>query len=114
MSFLSATTSTITGTAGSSDSWNNGANWDSGIPTGAMNAIISTGITAQENNAATPAYNGNVTLQSGSTLKLYNSVNTVGNGNLFLQEGSRFTLRKGALFTFGDVALMGNSYIRTG
>jgi len=61
---------TITGTAGASDSWNDLSNWDAGVPSGSIDAIVGGGVWAQVNNAATAAYFGSLTLNANSTLTM--------------------------------------------
>jgi hypothetical protein len=55
-------TATADGPNGTHDDWNNPANWVGGVPTGATDAIVSTGLFAEAWNNATPAYDGPLTL----------------------------------------------------
>jgi len=93
----------ITGTAngpnGSHDTWNNAANWDAGIPSGAVDAVVGTGVTAQCWNAATPSYTGSLTLNSNSTLQMGwttdypQSANALGGSGVTMNDGSELRLR---------------------
>jgi hypothetical protein len=119
LSTIHATDSTISGTAngpnGSDDNWNNAANWDNGIPTGAMNAIISTGIHAQEDDSATPAYSGNLWLKTNSILSQKDSTGDIlGNGNLILDEGADARFGYNGTFSIGNITLLGNAAISGG
>jgi hypothetical protein len=116
---LFATDSTITGTTngpnGSDDNWNNAANWNNGVPTGAMNAIISTGVLAQEDDITVPAYGGNLYLQSAARLRAKDSSgNIFGNGNLFLEEGSDLEIGYNGTISIGNINLLGNAIISGG
>ena len=84
-----ALTTTITGTAGGSDSWNTAANWDNGVPSGDVDAIVSDGVLAQVDNAATPTYTGTLTLLSNSILKIVNAGadNALGHSGIIMNEG---------------------------
>ena len=77
---------TMTANAGGSDSWNVGANWDSGFPPfGTYPATIATGIAAQAQNAGTFPYSGGLTMESGSSLRINNlsgSENALGTGTI--------------------------------
>jgi len=94
----SSPTTTIIGSAagpgGAGDTWNNPANWDSGIvPIGPYPAAITNGLTAQVENADTPAYDGSLTLMSGSTLKINNTggdanLRALGGGPIIMHDGS--------------------------
>jgi len=63
-----AATTTITGTAAGDDSWNTASNWDAGVPSGAVDVIVSDGILAQVNNAVTPTYSGSLAPSPGHIL----------------------------------------------
>ena len=93
----------ITGTAagpnGGHDTWNNAANWDAGIPSGGVDAVVAAGVTAQAWNTATPAYTGSLTLGSNSTLQMGwttsypESLNAIGGAGVTMNEGSQLLLR---------------------
>ncbi len=93
----------ITGTAGgpngSHDTWNNAANWDAGIPSGAVDAVVGTGVTAEAWNTATPAYTGSLTLENNSTLQMGwttsypESLNALGVSGVTMNSGSAIRLR---------------------
>ena len=65
-----AETTTLTGTDGGDDSWNTPDNWDAGVPSGAIDAVVDDGVLAQVNNVGTPPYSGSLTLSAGATLRL--------------------------------------------
>jgi len=95
-----AVTYTITGTAGGHDSWNDPTNWDSFIvPTGAVDAAVAPGVTAQCWNAATPIYTGslilnnNSTLQMGWTTNYPESARALGGSGVTMNDGSGLRLR---------------------
>ena len=112
----------ITGTAGgpngSHDTWNNAANWDAGIPSGAVNAVVGTGVTAQAWNAATPAYTGSLTLSDGSTLQLGwanpqypEDLNALGGSGITMNDGSELRLRLAFAVAFPEIAMAGDAGI---
>ncbi|WP_353415607.1 Ig-like domain-containing protein, partial [Haloferula helveola] len=83
---------TMTANAGGSDSWNTGANWDSGFPPfGTYPATIATGIAAQVQNGSTFPYSGGLTMESGSSLRI-NSVsgseNALGTGTIGMEDAT--------------------------
>ncbi|MFC1805603.1 beta strand repeat-containing protein [Planctomycetota bacterium] len=98
-----AQATTITGTAGgpngSHDTWNNAANWDAGIPSGAVNAVVGTGVTAQAWNTATPVYTGTLTLENNATLQMGwttnypESARALGGSGVTMNDGSALRLR---------------------
>jgi len=71
ITYMSSATETLHNgdTAGDySDTWNQASNWDSGIPSGAINATVASNITARCQYTNTPAYSGTLTLQAGAKL----------------------------------------------
>lgn len=46
-----ATTTTIVRATGGDDSWDTASNWDTSVPSGAQNAIVSEGLVRTESNA---------------------------------------------------------------
>ncbi|BCX46294.1 VonWillebr and factor type A [Haloferula helveola] len=83
---------TMTADAGGSDSWNTGANWDSGFPPfGTYPATIATGIAAQVQNGSTFPYSGGLTMESGSSLRINNvsgSENALGTGTIGMEDAT--------------------------
>jgi len=65
---------TISGTLGGANSWNEGFNWDLGVPTGEISVVIEKNIKASVNSSATPNYFGSLTLKENAILNLYDSV----------------------------------------
>jgi len=112
-----AATTTIIGTAGGDDSWNTAANWDAGVPSGAVDAIVSDGILAQVNNVATPTYSGSLTLNSNSSLRILKaggSHNAVeGASGITMNEGSKIQVNINANINFPPIALAGNASIES-
>ena len=64
-----AVTTTITLEGGGRDGWNTAANWDNGVPSGTIDAVVGAGILADVDNASTPIYSGTLTLNNNSTLR---------------------------------------------
>ncbi len=109
----SAQATTITGTAGGNDSWNTVGNWDAGVPSGAVDAIVSDGVSAQVNNAATPTYSGSLTLNSNSTLTMAGaagSENAVeGASGITMNAGSEIQVNMNANVDFPAITLAGDA-----
>jgi len=112
---------TITGTAGgpngSHDTWNNAANWDAGIPSGAIDAVVGTGVTAECWNTATPTYDGpltllgNSTLQMGWTTNYPQSLNALGNSGVTMNSGTEIRLRLPFNLSLPAIAMAGDGRI---
>ncbi|MHC4745240.1 MAG: hypothetical protein ACYS8Z_25275, partial [Planctomycetota bacterium] len=109
----SAQATTITGNAGGDDSWNTAANWDAGVPTGAVDAVVGDGVLAQVNNASTPLYTGTLTLNANSTLKIAGaagSENAVeGASAIIMKAGSLIQLNVNTNIDFPPITLAGNA-----
>ena len=97
---------TMTANAGGSDSWNNGANWDSGFPPfGTYPATIATGVSAEVQNAGTFSYSGGLTMETGSSLRINNQsgseaalgTGTIGMTDATVQDETQFTTTYPAL-----------------
>ena len=91
---------TAAGPEGSHDTWNAPANWDTAaVPTGAVDAEVAAGVTAEVWNDLTPSYTGGLTLHTGSTLQLGwttsrpNSQNALGGSGITMHDGSQLRLR---------------------
>jgi len=116
-----ATGTVITGTAGgpngSHDTWNNAANWDAGIPSGAVNAVVNTGVMAQCWNSATPVYTGSLTLLDNSTLQMGwttsypASANALGGSGVTMNNGTEIRLRLPFTVTLPAITMAGNGQI---
>lgn len=87
---------TAAGPGGSADSWNNAANWDTGlIPISGLAAIVSNGVSAQVNTTA-PVYTGSLTLSSNASLRVaVSGENALGTGNITLNSGSVLSIGLG-------------------
>ncbi len=104
-SFTVIDTTTISGTAGGNNSWNTTANWDCGVPSGSLNAVIGSGVAAKVDGGTAPAYAGNLTLQNNATLQVgwanprhaedFNALGTPGTTTIFMQDASSILLRAG-------------------
>lgn len=109
-----AQVTTITGTDGGHDSWNVDTNWDAGIASGAVEAVVAAGVTAQCWNATTPTYDGpltlldNSTLQMGWTTNYPESLNALGNSSVTMNAGSSIRLRLPFNLNLPPITLMGN------
>ena len=111
----SAQATTITGSTGGDDSWNTASNWDAGVPSGAVDVIVSDGVLAQVNNAATPTYSGSLTLNANSTLSINK---TGGSQNAFegasgitMNAGSKIQMNLNADSSFPAITLAGDASI---
>ena len=109
---------TITGSAGGGDSWNDATNWDAGVPSGAIDAIVSGGVFAQVSNPLTPIYSGSLTLNANSTLKMHCSgggcnsgtTNAVeGASGITMNAGSEIQLNMNAGVNFPAITLLGDA-----
>jgi len=114
---ISARATIITGTAGGHDSWNVAGNWDAGIPSGAVDAVVGTGVTAQCWNNATPTYDGpltlldNSTLQMGWTTNYPNSINALGNSGVTMNSNTGIRLRLPFNLSFPALTMAGDGSI---
>ena len=107
----------LAGPNGSHDTWNNPANWDAGIPSGAVNAVVDTGVAAEAWNTATPMYSGSLTLMQNSSLQMGwttnfpESFNAIGGGPVIMHEGSQIRLRLPFHLYLPEIQLMGDASI---
>lgn len=117
---VQAATTTITGTAGSRDSWNTASNWDFGVPTGSDIAIVGDGVLAQVNNNSTPTYSGGLTLGLNSKIQIgWNntpgSANALGSGPITMNAGSEIISRALGNYDFTQgITLDGDATIWAG
>ena len=51
------------------DNWNVTGNWDNGVPTGAIDAVIPDSKFVTSDNSNPPAYTGNLSIGAGATLQ---------------------------------------------
>ena len=117
----SAQATIITGTAGgpngSHDTWNNAANWDAGVPSGAVDAVVGAGVTAQVWNPATPAYTGSLTLNANSTLQMGwttnypENLNAIGGSDITMNDGTEIRLRLPFAVALPAITLAGDARI---
>jgi alpha-galactosidase len=114
---VSAQATTITGTDGGDDSWNTASNWDAGVPTGAVDAVVDDGVWAQVNNASTPLYSGTLTLNSNAMLTMAGaagSENAVeGASSITMHAGSEIQLNLNANVDFPAITLAGDATFST-
>lgn len=103
----SALGTTISGTAngpadpqGNRNKWNLAANWDAGIPSGNVDAVVAAGLSTSAWSSSTPSYTGTLTLLENSTLELgfgnpqhTETLNALGGSGLIMHEGSQLRLR---------------------
>ncbi len=109
---------TITGTLGGNDSWNEPDNWDNAVPFGPASAIIAAGVAAKADTTP-PAYSGGLTMKEGANLVVYgtDAVNAIGSGPITMETGSLINLRtnNGSTYTFADtITLAGDATIKGG
>jgi hypothetical protein len=109
---------TITGTAGGNDSWNDLVNWNAGVPSGAIDAIVSGGVWAQVSNVATPAYSGSLTLDANATLTMACSGAGCGSGienavlgtsGITMNAGSEIQVNMNVDVDFPPITLLGDA-----
>jgi len=112
-----AQVSTFSGATGGDDSWNIGTNWDSGVPNGAVDAIIDDGALASVLNGATLPYTGSLTLKPGATVKILNaggSQNAVsGIPGITMHAGSKIQVNINANINFPPIALLGDATLQS-
>ena len=94
--FASAQTTAMTATTGGSDSWNDPSNWDMGVPSGAMSAVVSAGLYAEAEDAATPSYSGTLTLEAGASLEMHCTGGGCGGPDAAVEGASRIFLNAGS------------------
>jgi hypothetical protein len=87
---------TISGTAGGTDSWSESANWDNGIPFGPTAAVINSNVVAQVSTTPQP-YSGALTLNPGATLYMRSIA-----GRAALTFASAITLEDASTIIFAD------------
>jgi hypothetical protein len=104
---------TITGTAGGNDSWNDLANWNAGVPSGAIDAIVSGGVWAYVNNASTLTYSGSLTLNANSTLTMAGATGSEsavwGVSGITMNAGSEIQVNVGIGVDFPAITLLGDA-----
>ena len=119
---MPTTTHTATGN-GRSDTWNLTESWDSGVPTGTIDAVVAADKRATVWSTSTPTYTGNLTLEAGSTLQIawltqwpqsYNALGTPGSTTIYMHEGSLINIRNGGSPTIPAIQLEGNATISMG
>lgn len=97
---------TITNTAGGSDSWNEPSNWDNGVPFGNQSAAVAAGLTAQVGGPSR-RYEGDLTFGAGATLR----VNTGTDRYVLPLAGSTLTTLGNATFLMIDTEGWGSGFI---
>ncbi|HIG86354.1 MAG TPA: hypothetical protein EYQ25_04855 [Planctomycetes bacterium] len=104
---------TIAGTAGGNDSWNDPTNWDAGVPSGAIDAIVSGGVWAQVNNASTLTYSGSLTLNANSTLTMAGATGSEsavwGVSGITMNAGSEIQVNVSIGVDFPAITLLGDA-----
>lgn len=104
---------TLSGTAGSADSWNDASNWNAGIPSGGIDAIIAPGVWARVDNAATASYTGSLTLGDGAVLTIAGAVGSEsaakGVASITMGAGSEIQVNVNADIPFPPITLLGDA-----
>ena len=126
MAILTAATAqatTITGVTGGDDSWNTASNWDAGVPSGVVDAVVGDGVLAQVNNPATPIYSGTLTLNADSTLKMISVIATghasgsenavEGTSGITMNEGSKIQINMNYTVNLPPIELAGGAAFET-
>ena len=118
---LTQPTTTFTAASGT---WNTAANWDAGVPTGAIDVVIPSSKYVEAYSATTPTYTGNLTLNTNSTLQIgrfapkytqdYNALGTPGSTTIYMYDGSFINIRNGGTPSIPAIQLMGNATISMG
>lgn len=111
-----AATTTITGTTGGNNSWNEPTNWDVGVPSGTDDAIIGSGVLTIVDSLTTPSYAGTLTLEANSTLRVRNNpaseslvpFNAIGTGGIIMKSGSTIDSATRADPSYPAIDLQGN------
>ena len=117
--FAQTTYNGTSGTAGTTDTWNIAGRWNSGIPTGAISAIIDPSKYVVV-NAVTGTYSGSLSIGTGSTLQIgWTTVdatryNALGNGNVTMAAGSSLVTRNEGTMNINTLTLTGESSISGG
>ena len=119
--FTTTETVNLMTAGGSSDSWNSGGNWSlTHVPTGAENAIVDTGIYADVNNAATPAYTGTLTLRANATMRVQSGTSPISRPfggaakTITLNAGSGIVMGTGNHTWSQPIELAGNARVTGG
>lgn len=113
---VGAATTTITGTTGGNNSWNEPTNWNNGVPTGSDDAIIGDGILAIVDSLSTTSYSGTLTVGEGSTLRVRNNpasdslvpFNAIGTGGIIMKANATIDSATRADPVYPSVTLDGN------
>lgn len=101
------------------DTWNNAANWSTGVPNDSTTAVIDNGEHASVQNV-TPAYSGDLILSVNATLQLAQSseptmLNALGGGTITMHTGSDLTMRYTTSSTHPqDIVMAGDAVIALG
>lgn len=76
------------------DDWNNPANWDSGVPSGTIDAVIGASETPSvKGGGATPSYDGTLTIGDNASLWIYGDEDLPALGtNVVMNAGSKLVL----------------------
>jgi hypothetical protein len=115
VNLITGPTFTTSANVVSSDTWNQGGNWNLGAPpSGVQSGTIANGLTATVNTATvTPTYSGGLTLESNSVLDMRNvtnALNALGSGAITLNSSSTLRIRTGAnVVVANNIALAGNA-----
>jgi fibronectin-binding autotransporter adhesin len=110
--------------ASATDQWSVSGNWSSGVPTGAMNAVIpdkASSFTVAVNSASTPVYSGNLSIGNNVTLRItwttgiaqnVNALGTPGSTVITMGSNSIINYRNGntvSPLTIPAITLTGNA-----
>jgi hypothetical protein len=122
-SFTVASLTTYIGATGQHDrdTWNNAANWDNGVPSGPLDAIIDAdeyaSVTKSKSGVDTPAYTGDLTLSSNATLEIASGsvdgdLNALGGGTITMHSGAIIAFRRNADTSHDqDIVMAGDARI---
>ena len=121
-SFSVADTTTFTGpNRTNGDNWSVPGNWDLGIPSGVLNAVIPTGKQVTSDGGSAQAYSGNLTIGTNAYLQIgwvnprheedFNALGTPVSTTVFMQDGSHLHFRAGSWGTVDipAIELQGNA-----
>lgn len=106
-----------------SDTWDNPANWDNGLPEGDIDVVILAGKSPFAWGNGTPIFTGNLTLQNNARLTLgwstqflgsYNALGTPGQTRITMNPGSSINTRTGGTPVIPEMILLGDASFTLG
>ena len=125
VTLMQPTTTYIGGNSTKNESWNIEGNWDSGIPTGPIDAIIPAGKYVTVLSASTPTYTGDLTINENATLQIgyikethfpqaVNALGTPGSTTIHMYAGTLINNRLPGTLTVPAIELHGDATVRLG